>query len=237
LRTIGVPKTIDNDIAGVERSFGFATAVARATEAIDRIRTTGASMRRVMLIETMGRHAGWIALEAGLAAGADMILLPEIAYDLETIVALCREREHRQRFTIVCVAEGAKPAGGHQRVRYRVADAPEPERLGGIAEQLAQQLHDRIDGEARATVLGHVQRGGEPTAEDRLLSTRYGVAAAVLALENAWGQMVTLTGGALERAPLAKAAGQRRCVPLNHPLLGCARALGVSLGEGRAPGN
>lgn len=231
LPTIGVPKTIDNDIAGVARSFGFDTAVARVTEAIDRIRTTGASMRRVMLVETMGRHAGWIALEAGLAAGADIILLPEIDHDIEAVAALCRARERHQRFTLVCVAEGAKAVDGGQVVRARVAGAPEPERLGGIAERLALQLQDRIDGEARATVLGHVQRGGEPTAADRLLSTRYGVAAAALVREGAWGRMVVLADGAIASAPLAAAAGQRRRVPLDHPLLACARTLGVSLGE------
>ncbi len=171
LPTIGVPKTIDNDIACVERSFGFDTAVARATEAIDRIQTTGQSHCRVMLVETMGRHAGWIALESGIASGADIVLLPEIAFDLEAVLAVCAAREAAQRFTVVCVAEGAHGKGGSAVVRQRVEGAPEPVRLGGIAEQLVAQLQPRLRSEVRAVVLGHVQRGGPPTATDRVLAT------------------------------------------------------------------
>ena len=231
LPTVGVPKTIDNDIEGVERSFGFDTAVARATEAIDRIQTTGESLRRVMLVETMGRHAGWIALEAGVASGADVILLPEIGYDFDAIVQLCRAREAQQRFTVICVAEGAKPRGGKALVRARVERAPEPERLGGIAESLARELQPLLHSETRAVALGHIQRGGPPTATDRVLATQYGCAAAALVRQGAWGQMVTSQAGRIDHAPLASIAGRRRVVPADHPLLRSAREIGVSLGE------
>jgi 6-phosphofructokinase 1 len=230
LPTIGVPKTIDNDILGVERSFGFDTAVSRAAEALDDIQTTAQSMRRVMLVETMGRHAGWIALEAGLAAGADVILLPEIEFDLQAVAAVCRERESRQRFTVVCVAEGTKPAGGAEVLRGWVAGAPDPARLGGVAEVLVQQLQPLLKSEVRAVVLGHVQRGGLPTASDRVLSTLYGSSAADLVLEGAWGQMVTYARGSIGRRPLADAARGQRRVPADHPLLHAARQIGVSLG-------
>jgi len=231
LPTVGVPKTIDNDIEGVERSFGFDTAVARATEAIDRIQTTGESLRRVMLVETMGRHAGWIALEAAVASGANVILLPEIGYDLDAIVQVCRTREAQERFTVICVAEGAKPRDGQATVRARVEGAPEPERLGGIAESLARQLQPLLHSETRAVVLGHVQRGGPPTATDRVLATQYGCAAAALVRDGAWGRMVTLQDGRIGHAPLESIAGRRRLVPADHSLLRTARDIGVSLGR------
>ena len=230
LPTIGVPKTIDNDILGVERSFGFDTAVARAAEALDAIQTTAQSMRRVMLVETMGRHAGWIALEAGLAAGADVILLPELEFDLDAVVAACREREARQRFTVVCVAEGAKPRGGLPVLRAWVEDAPDPVRLGGVAEVLARQMQPLLKSEVRAVVLGHVQRGGLPTASDRVLSTLYGSSAADLVAEGAWGQMVTYADGRVGRTTLGAAAGGQRQVPADHALLHAARQIGISLG-------
>ena len=232
LPTIGVPKTIDNDIHGVERSFGFDTAVARAAEGIERVQTSGESMHRVMLVETMGRHAGWIALEAGLAAGADIILLPELPFDIDAIADRCVAREANQRFTTVCVAEGAKPRGGETVVRAWVEGAPEPERLGGIAAVLAHQLQTRLRGEVRSLVLGHVQRGGPPTASDRVLATHYGVAAAELVREGAWGSMVTWVSGRMARAELASVAGHSRPVPLDAPLLSVARQLAVSFGQG-----
>jgi 6-phosphofructokinase 1 len=228
LPTVGVPKTIDNDIAGVERSFGFDTAVARATEGIDRVQTTGQSHGRVMLVETMGRHAGWIALEAGIASGADIILLPELPFDVEAVLRVCREREAAQRFTVICVAEGARPVGGRLVVRQRVEGAPEPERLGGIAEQLAAQLQQHLRSEVRALVLGHVQRGGPPTPTDRVLATHYGVAAADLVCHGGWGRMITLQHGQLGDAPLAEVAGRTRRVPADHPLVACAKDIGVS---------
>jgi 6-phosphofructokinase 1 len=231
LPCIGVPKTIDNDIAHVERSFGFDTAVATAADGLERLQTTGQSHHRVMLVETMGRHAGWIALEAGIASGADIVLLPEIDYDLQAIAAVCREREARQRFTVICVAEGAKPRGGTQTAQGRVEGAPEPVRLGGVAHVLQAELQPLLDSEVRATVLGHLQRGGAPTANDRVLATLYGNAAADLVREGAWGVMVSYEQGRIGRVELAAVAGRIRRVTPDHPLLLCARRIGVSLGE------
>ncbi|MBC7994528.1 MAG: 6-phosphofructokinase [Rhizobacter sp.] len=231
LRTVGVPKTIDNDIAHVERSLGFDTAVATVTEALDRVQTTGQSHGRVMLVETMGRNAGWLALEAGLAASADIILLPEIDYQLEAIAAVCRERAARQRFTVICVAEGAKPRGGQPTVQALEASRPEPVRLGGVAEVLVTQLQPLLQSEVRATVLGHVQRGGAPTAGDRVLGSLIGDAAARLVNDAAWGQMVSFEHGRLGQVPLMAVAGRTRTVPADHPLLQTARRIGVSFGD------
>jgi 6-phosphofructokinase 1 len=231
LPMVGVPKTIDNDIARVERSFGFDTAVARVAEAVDRLQTTGQSHGRVMILETMGRNAGWIALEGGLAGSVDVILLPEIDYDLDAVAAVCREREAKQRFTMICIAEGAKPRGGSLTVREHVGDALESARLGGVGFALQAQLQPLLKSEVRATVLGHVQRGGLPTAADRVLATLYGNAAADLVRTGGWGQMVTYEGGAIGSAPLADVGGVQRTVPRDHPLLACARRTGVSFGE------
>lgn len=228
---VGVPKTIDNDILGCERSFGFDTAVATATEALERVETTGQSHGRVMLLETMGRHAGWIALEAGLAGAADAILLPEIDIDLGAVVRVCREREARQRHTLICVAEGAKWRGGEQTVAQRIEGRPEPVRLGGVAHALVEQLQPQLASEVRATVLGHVQRGGAPTAFDRVLATQYGCQAADLVRAGGWGHMVTLAHGRLGSVALADVAHGCRTVPLDHPLLGVARQIGVCLGD------
>ena len=239
LPIVGVPKTIDSDIVGVERSLGFYTAVARAAEALDNVQTTGQSLGRVMLVETMGRYAGWIALEARAASGADVMLVPEIEiefdFDFEAVVAACRAREAAQRFTVVCVAEGAKPRSGEATVRARVDEAPDPVRLGGVAQILADRLQLRLRSEVHAVVLGHVQRGGPPTASDRVLATRYGSAAADLVCEGAWGSMVTLEHGRIARTELAKVAGQTHRVPLDHELLRCMRCIGVSLGEAEEP--
>jgi 6-phosphofructokinase len=210
LPTVGVPKTIDNDVMHVERSFGFDTAVAIASEALERVQTTGQSHGRVMIVETMGRHAGWIALEAGIAAAADVILLPEIAHDVEAVAAVCRERERRQRFTVICVAEGVQASA---------------------AQGIADALRTRIASEVRATVLGHVQRGGAPTPADRVLATLYGDAAAELVRAGAWGAMVSHEGGRMGRVALGDVAGQTRRVPGDHPLIDCARRIGVSFGH------
>jgi len=234
LPTVGVPKTIDNDIEHVERSFGFDTAVARVAEALERLQTTGQSHGRVMVLETMGRNAGWIALEGGLAGAVDLILLPEIPYDLDAIAALCREREASQHFTMVCVAEGARPRGGELTVHGRVEGAPETLRLGGVAFALQAQLQPLLKSEVRATVLGHVQRGGLPTAADRVLATLYGNAAADLVRADAWGRMVSWERGAIGSVPLAAVGGRTRTVPASDPLMQCARRIGVSFGEAMA---
>lgn len=227
---LGLPKTIDNDIAHVERSLGFDTAVATVTEALERSQTTGASHGRVMLVETMGRNAGWLALEAGLAGAADIILLPEIDFELEAIASFCAARAAQHASTLVCVAEGAKPRGGHVTVRTQVDGAPEPQRLGGIATVLAEALGRRLPCEVRATVLGHVQRGGTPSPGDRVLGTMLGETGAMLAKADRWGNMVSFEDGRIGTVALADVAGRNRRVRENHPLLDCARHIGVCLG-------
>ncbi len=231
LPIVGVPKTIDNDIVGCERSFGFDTAVATVTDALERIQTTGQSHSRVMIVETMGRYAGWIALEAGIAGAADVILLPEIDYDIEAVARVCREREQRERHTVICIGEGAKPQGGALTVERRIADSPDPIRLGGVAHALREQLQPLLHSEVRATVLGHVQRGGSPTPFDRVLATQFGNQAAQLVIHGQFNRMVTLQQGRLDSIALAEVAHQHRKVPLDHPLLQTARQIGVSLGE------
>ncbi len=231
LNVVGVPKTIDNDIEGCERSFGFDTAVATVAQALERVQTTGQSHSRVMIVECMGRYAGWIALEAGIAGAADVILLPEIDYDVETIVRVCREREQRQRFTVICIGEGAKPRGGAMTVERHIADSPDPVRLGGVAHRLREQLQPHLASEVRATVLGHVQRGGAPTPNDRVLATLFGNQAAHLVQAGAFNRMVTLSQGALGSIDLESVTGRNRLVPADHPLLATARQIGVSLGE------
>ncbi len=231
LPIVGVPKTIDNDIVGCERSFGFDTAVATVTEALERIQTTGQSHGRVMIVETMGRYAGWIALEAGLAGAADVILLPEIDYDVEAVAEVCRERETRQRYSVICIGEGAKARGGSMTVQRRITDSPDPIRLGGVAHVLREQLQPLLHSEVRATVLGHVQRGGSPTPFDRVLATQFGNQAAQLVVAGQFNRMVTLQGGQLGSIALADVAHQHRNVPLDHPMLETARQIGVSLGE------
>lgn len=234
MHCVGVPKTIDNDIAHCERSFGFDTAVATVTEALHRVESTANSHHRVMIVETMGRYAGWIALEGGLAGGADVILLPEIPYDLEAVATLCRQREAAQGFTLICVAEGARPVGGTMTVAAHMADSPDPIRLGGVGNVLREQLQPHLQGEVRSTLLGHVQRGGTPTPYDRVLATRFGCHAAAMVARSEFGRMVVLRGDGCDSVPLAEVAGRTRTVPLDHPLLKAVRSLGISLGEAGA---
>ena len=231
LRCVGVPKTIDNDIASCERSFGFDTAVATVTDALRRIESTAYSHHRVMIVETMGRHAGWLALESGIAGAADVILLPEIDYDLQAVVDRCRAREQRQRYTIICIGEGAKERGGSLTVRERVAYSPDPVRLGGVGHVLRERLQPLLKSEVRATVLGHVQRGGDPTPFDRVLATRFGHHAARLVIDGQFGRMVTLQGGQIGSVAIADVANTQRKVPQGHELLTMARDIGVCLGE------
>lgn len=227
---VGCPKTIDNDLEHTDRSFGFDTAVAIVTDALDRLQTTGQSHGRVMILETMGRYAGWIALHAGLAGAADVILIPELPYQLDTIAQVCREREARQRYTVICIAEGAKPEGGGLTVKERIADSPEPLRLGGVGNVLRAQLEPLLGCEVRTTVLGHVQRGGAPTPFDRVLATQYGHAAAQLVAEGDFNRVVVLQGDRITSVPLAEVAGRSRPVPVDHPLLRTAIDTGISLG-------
>lgn len=231
---VGVPKTIDNDLVGTDRTFGFDTAVAIATDAFDRLHTTAQSHHRVMILETMGRYAGWIALYAGLASGADVILIPELEYDVEEVARVCRLRESGgQRFTIIAMAEGAKPVGGEMAVLQRIEDSPDPIRLGGACRVLARALEGHLESEIRTTILGHVQRGGTPTAYDRVLSTLFGEAAARCVAESAFGVMVALQNSRMTTMPLAEVAGRVRTVPEDHEAVRAALAVGTSFGVPR----
>ena len=231
MNIVGVPKTIDNDLVGTERTFGFDTAVSIATEAIDRLHTTAQSHNRVMIIETMGRYAGWIALHAGTAGGADIILMPEFDYDIEAVARICRDREMGgQNFTIIAIAEGAKPIGGERAVKRVIADSPDPVRLGGIGYVLGDQLRGLIRSEVRTSVLGHIQRGGTPTAYDRNLATAYGSFAAALVMDGQFGRMVALQQNELTSVALVEVANKTRTVPINSPMVASAVAVGTSFG-------
>ena len=229
---VGVPKTIDNDIMHTDITFGFTTAVQTATECLDKIHTTAASHHRVMVVELMGRNAGWLTLHAGLAAGADVILIPEIPYQLESVCAECERRSKKgKRFTIVAVSEGARPVGGKIVVRQIVQDSPDPIRLGGIGNVLADQIAERTGIETRATILGHVQRGGTPVAFDRVLAMQFGHKAIQMVAMYEWNRMAVMRSGQLDMVPLEQVAGQQRKVPLDHPLIGMARAVGTCMGD------
>lgn len=231
INVVGLPKTIDKDLAETDITFGFDTARTVATEAIDRIHTTAQSHHRVMLIEVMGRNAGWLALEAGIAAGGDIILIPEIPYNIRDIISVVRRRSHfGRRFSIVVVAEGAMPEGGSQAVQKIVADSPDPIRLGGISHLIANQIEDQTGIECRVTILGHVQRGGTPTSFDRLLATQFAVKAMELVSARQYNHMVALQGSEMVAVPIEKVAGRQRLVPLDSPLIRTARSVGIFLG-------
>ncbi len=227
---VGVPKTIDNDLAATELTFGFSTAITTATDAIDKLHATAASHERVMVVELMGRYAGWIALYAGVAGGADVILLPEIPFEFEPIVRKINQRWQRKRnFAIVVVAEGARPVGG-EMIFQDVVDG-EPARLGGVADYVARELHRLTKRETRSLVLGHLQRGGQPTAADRLLSTRFG-AAAVRAVERGeYNCMVALQSSSIVTVPLSVALSSMKSVPLESDVIQSARDIGISFGD------
>jgi phosphofructokinase-like protein len=212
---LGVPKTIDNDLGATDRTFGFDTAVQVATEAIDRLHTTAESHNRVMVVEVMGRHAGWIALHSGLAGGADVILVPERPFDIDQVCAAIQRRHARGRnFSIVVVAEGATSRGGSVEAAAEERDEFGHVRLGGgIGHRLEHEITERTGYDTRATVLGHVQRGGTPTAYDRVLATRLGMAAIDAAGEGHWGEMVALRGERIELVRLADAISQLKTVP------------------------
>lgn len=229
---IGVPKTIDNDLMHTHITFGFTTAVQTATECLDKIHSTASSHHRVMVVELMGRNAGWLTLHAGLASGCDVILIPEIPYELDAVCETCERRSERgKRFTLIAVAEGAKPKNGQQVVDKVVHDSPDPIRLGGISTVLAEQIAQRTHRETRATILGHVQRGGTPVAFDRVLATRFGFKAVQLIEEGVWNQMVVQQHGETTTVPIESVAGQQRTVPLDDPLIAMARAVGTSMGD------
>jgi 6-phosphofructokinase 1 len=214
VKVIGVPKTIDNDLGATDQTFGFDTALQIATEAIDRLHTTAESHHRVMVVEVMGRSAGWIALHAGLAGGADVILIPEIPFDIDEVCRLIARRHQRGRpFSIVVVAEGATPREGTMTIATGELDEFGHPRLGGIGHRLEREIETRTGFETRATVLGHVQRGGTPTAFDRVLATRLGLAAVDAAHSGHWGRMTALRATAIELVPLADAVAEVRRVP------------------------
>ena len=229
---VGVPKTIDNDLRGTDRTFGHDTAVSIATEAVDRIHTTAMSHHRVMVIETMGRYAGWLALRTGLAGGGDVILIPEMPYVLERICATVVERSQRGRqFTIVVVAEGARPKGGELVGREEKRDPNAPIRLGGIGHKVSADIEQHTGLEARVTVLGHLQRGGTPTAFDRILATQFGAMAADLVAAGTHGRMAALRGSRITSVPMDRVAGKPRLVPRRSPLIQAARAVGTVFAE------
>jgi phosphofructokinase-like protein len=211
---VGIPKTIDNDIDGTDLTFGFDTAVSIATEMIDRLHTTAESHQRVLLVEVMGRHAGWIALHAGLASGAHVTLVPEEPFDVDEVCRLVEARfERGDTHVIGVVAEGAHPRPGSMALRDGGVDAFGHRRFTGVASQLGEELERRTGKEVRTTVLGHVQRGGTPTSFDRVLATRFGLHATVAAHEGAHGQMVALRGTEIELVPLARAVARLKTVP------------------------
>ena len=226
LPVIGVPKTIDNDLRSTDVTFGFQTAVEVATDAIGRLHSTAEAHQRVMIVQVMGRHTGWIALDSGMAGGADVILIPEIPYRLERIVAKVRERDETgRRFSIIVVAEGARPADGEPSY------ADTTGRYGGIADVLAAEIERQTGKETRTLVLGHIQRGGSPIAYDRNLALRFGAAAVRCIRDGNLGTMVALQGDAVRAVPLEDAIGEIKRVPTDADLVVAGRQLGVSFGE------
>jgi 6-phosphofructokinase 1 len=232
LAVIGIPKTIDNDLPETERTFGFDTAVSIATEALDRLHTTAESHHRVMILEVMGRYAGWIALHAGIGGGADCILIPEIPFTLDSVLAKIEERKQQgKRFSILVVAEGAYPVGGSMSVARVVEGSTDKIRLGGIGNALTQCIEEAAGLETRCIVLGHLQRGGTPTAFDRVLATRYGVAAVEAVVAGSTGTMVALRDNVIRCIPIEKVVGKPYNIPLDHELIHFGRAIGISFGD------
>ncbi len=249
VNVIGVPKTIDNDVACTEITFGYNTAVSVAAEALDRLHTTGATHHRIMVLEVMGRYAGWIALESAIAGGADVALIPEIPYDINKAAQKIINRKNRGKpFSIVVVAEGAKPIGGELSVK-KVANkgkGVDNNRLGGVGEKVAERLQELTGLEARCTVLGYMQRGGTPTAFDRVLSTKYGAKAMELALEGKFNVLAVIKDGRLDSVPLELVVGNNkeigavsgntpesniRKVNMDNDLIKTARHIGINLGD------
>ncbi len=229
---IGVPKTIDNDLMHTDVTFGFTTAVQTATDCLDKIHTTASSHHRVMLVELMGRNAGWLTLHSGIASGSDVILIPEIPFDLDHVCECCLDRNKKgKRFTLIAVSEGARPKGGKQVVNKVVHDSPDPIRLGGVATVLAEEIAARTHLETRATILGHVQRGGTPCAFDRVLATAFGHKAIQLVALREFNKLVVMQKGEIGVAPIEAVANRQRTVELDDPLIGMAHAVGTCLGD------
>ena len=228
---VGVPKTIDNDIGGTDVTFGFDTALATATDAIDKLHTTAESHQRVMVLELMGRDAGFITLHSGVAGGADIILIPEIPFKYESVARKILQRKERGRpFSIVAVSEGAKPLDGEQ-VFSRAGDAMYVPRLGGIAQKVGEYIEQQTSIETRVTVLGHLQRGGAPSPFDRILATRFGVKAVEMAMNGEFGKMACLRTPDIRAVPLEEAVAEQRKVPPDGELVRYARSVGTSFGD------
>ncbi|HUU22949.1 MAG TPA: ATP-dependent 6-phosphofructokinase [Phycisphaerae bacterium] len=233
LRLVGVPKTIDNDLPETDMTFGHDTAVATATDALDKIHTTASSHHRVMVVEIMGRYAGWLALRAGVASGADVILIPEIPFDMDVVSHKCLQRSKRgKRFTIIAAGEGAHTAGGKMIVDHVDEASPDPIRLGGIARYVAEEVEKRTGLESRHIVLGHIQRGGTPTAFDRVLATMLAHHAVELLMEGRFGRLSVLRDGVVDSVPIEAIAGTIKTVPHDHPLVRAAKAVGTCFGDG-----
>jgi len=228
---VGVPKTIDNDIGVTVITFGFDTAVNTARDALDKLHTTAESHRRVLVVEVMGRHAGWIAVHSGIAGGADVILIPEIPYDIESVCQTIRHRENSgKHFSIVVVAEGAFPKGG-SLTHAEAKEAGRERRLGGVGERVADEITKLTGKETRVVVLGHLQRGGPPTTFDRVLGTRFGASAARLVRKGTFGHMVALKPPNVESVPIRDAIATMKTVPLDNDILESAREIGISFGD------
>ncbi len=231
INIIGVPKTIDNDLWGTDQTFGFDSAVTSAVDAIDKIHSTAQSHHRAMIVEVMGRYAGWLALASGIAGGGDAILIPEIPYHIDVICDMIKTRNRKGRnFSIIIIGEGARPEGGDVVVKRMVKNSPDQIRLGGISNQLAAQIEGITTLETRVTILGHLLRGGTPTAYDRILASRFGIEAVRLAAEKKYGRMVALKGSEIDSVPIQEVAGRIRKVTIDSALLKTAVSLHTCLG-------
>ena len=233
VKVVGIPKTIDNDLALTDYTFGFDTAISVATDGLDRVRTTGMSHHRIMVVEIMGRGAGWMALHAGIAGAADAILIPEIPYDINKVADKIKaDKAAGKEFSIVAVSEGAKDISGERIILKIREDSPDPVRLGGVGPVVADKLEALVGSEARATTLGHIQRGGTPTAHDRVLSARYGYAAVELAMAGKFGRMVALQGDEITDVSLEDVIAQHtENVDPSGELVTLAKAMGVCFGD------
>ncbi len=229
---VGVPKTIDNDLSATETTFGFDTALQTATEAIDRLHTTAESHQRVMILEVMGRDAGWIALHAGVAGGADIILIPEIPFDISKVIDTVQNRYvYGSDFSVIVVAEGAKPGDGEVRYKEIKEEGFTVKRLGGIGNYVGEKMRQMSSAEVRVTILGHIQRGGSPTAFDRILGTRYGAAAVELIEKKRYGRMVSYSSGKIKSVTLDAAVAENKQVDPNSDFVKTAKAMGISFGD------
>lgn len=232
INIVGVPKTIDNDLDATDLTFGHDSAVYVVSMALDRLHTTASSHHRVIVVEVMGRYAGWIALNGGLAGGADIILIPEIPFSWDSIYAKIRQRELRgKKFSLVCVSEGAKPVGGEMVIKRHDIKRHDSKVLGGIGQVVADKIQENTDRETRVTVLGHLQRGGSPTPYDRILSTKFGAFAIELAAKKKFGRMVALKGTEIKNVLIENAIERQKLVKPDNQAVKAARAVGISFGD------